>query len=366
MSQTRTASIHSGGSTPEKRPISRAFSPPRVILKTHAQKLNGWDEFIEEQQLELQTKKDSLQNLELKLAKIAYVSAQDKCEKVDQWEKQKRYQFEREQHRIALRTQRLDREQMELGNHKLTLEMEHKTKLLEAEKRRASVQREAQKMDEMKMSIQRRESILKQKEEAMARQREQLDEEYREYQSMRSGQIKKERTLEDMEKDSRGKQVELKLIESEYKRNIEALNEEKMSYIAKSKEITVKEQEYMTYINDNERRMLKFCEQQNEIQKSRNELSVKEQELIGKEREMNRSIMTFQSEMDQREEELREREKELESRCKAMNEESSRMEVKRMDLVQFQHELEKKRMDLVQEKNRITHLFDSFGAPQLS
>ena len=88
-------------STSGLRSFASTFSPSKSILLKHRHKLSSWDNFICEQQAELESKKDSLQSFEVKLAKIALCNINNKCSKVQQWESSKRHQFEKEQQRIS-------------------------------------------------------------------------------------------------------------------------------------------------------------------------------------------------------------------------------------------------------------------------
>ena len=104
-SEVSTPDIYYDASTSAIREFSKNLSPPKVILQQHQKKLLNWDNFIENQQKELESKKDSLQTLEIKLAKIALNNINDKCDKVSQWEMNKRQKFEKERRRMELRTQ---------------------------------------------------------------------------------------------------------------------------------------------------------------------------------------------------------------------------------------------------------------------
>eukprot|EP01083_Nonionella_stella_P045512 122202_1 len=139
---TMIMDLESDLSTSTIHEFSKTLSPSKAILQQHKKKLLGWDNFIEEQQKELKTKKDSLQTLEIKLAKIALNNINDKCQKVQQWETQKRQQFDKERRRINLRTQRLEQQQMDLSNHKITMEMKYKTKLLRVEQNKKHIQKQ--------------------------------------------------------------------------------------------------------------------------------------------------------------------------------------------------------------------------------
>lgn len=338
-------------STSEIRQFSKNLSPPKIILQKHRQKLSNWDSFIANQQKELETKKDSLQSLEIKLAKIALNNINDKCEKVNQWESAKRQQFEKQKRRIELRTQRLDQQQLELGNQRISMEMKYKTKLLKLEQQKKLITQQQNDIDSQKIRLKSRENDLVKKEKILKADQERMDNEYKEYQDLKNELIKKQQKIDDMEK--------------EFRQKIKDINHDKHDYIEFENKLKMKEQEYMRYINENDKRLLQFHEKQKIFEKERESVLLKERDIMEKERVLSESIMNFQNEMNQREELLKIKEIELENKDKELNDKSARLELWSNELRDFEHGLEKKRLDLIEQKNRITHLFDSFGASKL-
>jgi len=295
------------------------FSPSKSILLKHRHKLSSWDSFICEQQAQLASKKDSLQSLEVKLAKIALCNINDKCSKVQQWESSKRHQFDKEQQRMALRTERLEQQQMHLGNERLELQQT-----------KAGIKRQRAQLNAAKIDVVRREHA--------AREMQSLNE------STKQRLLQRATDSERVQSECAQLQSELRATAEQYAAQLAETQRESERLAALNAALQSKEQQYTRYVDEHGERM--------------GALQQRERAFGVERAELNAAISSF----EKLRAEQKAKEAEMEAQHRALCEQSAKLELWSNELRDFEHELEKKRVDLIQEKNRINRLFDSFGA----